>query len=144
MNQAIIDRYIKQPSRLPPDLRRQIEREWKGQPVQLYALADLDHTLSLTECWVALGPRHVTIARRDDDLWELQSFDRSRIEAIQDAPDTGNYYYWRGDTRVRLQAYPEAITDFNRSLELTPQDRPSRVGRGIARLWLGDWIAELS
>jgi len=86
MNQAIIDRYIKQPSRLPPDLRRDIEREWKGQPVQLYALADLDHTLSLTECWVALGARHVAIARRDDDSWELQSFERSRIEAIQDAP----------------------------------------------------------
>jgi tetratricopeptide (TPR) repeat protein len=59
-------------------------------------------------------------------------------QAIQDAPDTGNYYYWRGDTRIRLQDYANALTDFDRSIALMPQDRPSRVGRGIARLWLGD------
>src|ERR1043165_3450824 len=86
MNQAIIDRYIKQPSRLPPDLRQRIEREWKGQPVQLYALGDLHHTLSLTECWGALGARHVAIAGREDDAREVQSFERTRIEAIHDAP----------------------------------------------------------
>ena len=58
--------------------------------------------------------------------------------AIQDAPQTGNYYYWRGDTRVRLDQYDAAVSDFTRSLELMPQDRASRVGRGVARLWLGD------
>jgi tetratricopeptide (TPR) repeat protein len=57
-------------------------------------------------------------------------------QAIQQAPDTGNYYYWRGDTRIRMEAYADAMTDFNKSLELMPQDRPSRVGRGIAELWL--------
>jgi regulator of sirC expression with transglutaminase-like and TPR domain len=28
------------------------------------------------------------------------------------------------------------MTDFNTSIQLMPQDRPSRVGRGIAELWL--------
>jgi tetratricopeptide (TPR) repeat protein len=74
---------------------------------------------------------------------DFASADQALSQAIQDAPDTGNYYYWRGDTRIRLQEYPEAITDFNRSLELMPQDRPSRVGRGIARLWLGDSSAAI-
>jgi tetratricopeptide (TPR) repeat protein len=57
-------------------------------------------------------------------------------QAIAESPDTGNYYYWRGDTRVRLRDYSDAMTDFNKSLELMPKDRPSRVGRGIAELWL--------
>ncbi|HEY1293675.1 MAG TPA: tetratricopeptide repeat protein [Chloroflexota bacterium] len=57
-------------------------------------------------------------------------------QAIQEAPDTGNYYYWRGDTRIRLQEYADAITDFNKSLDLMPKDRPSQVGRGIAELWV--------
>lgn len=59
-------------------------------------------------------------------------------QAIQASPDTGNYYYWRGDTRIRMQNYADAKTDFDRSIELMPQDRPSHVGRGIAELWLND------
>jgi tetratricopeptide (TPR) repeat protein len=59
-------------------------------------------------------------------------------QAIQESPDTGNYYYWRGDTRIRMQDYANAMTDFDRSIELMPQDRPSRVGRGIAELWLNN------
>jgi ATP-binding cassette subfamily B protein len=87
MNQAIIDRYIKQPARLPADLRAQIERAWGGQPVQLYALADLDHTLTLTEAWVALGARHVAVARRDAvDGWDVQSVERARIQSVRDTP----------------------------------------------------------
>jgi predicted negative regulator of RcsB-dependent stress response len=62
--------------------------------------------------------------------------DLQLTQAIQESPDTGNYYYWRGDTRIRMQDYANAITDFNKSIELMPKDRPSRVGRGIAELWL--------
>jgi len=59
-------------------------------------------------------------------------------QAITDAPDTGNYYYWRGDTRVRLSEYDGAVADFSKSLELAPNDRASRVARGVAWLWSGD------
>src|SRR5207244_7335201 len=58
--------------------------------------------------------------------------------AIQASPDTGNYYYWRGDTRIYLNQYDAAIEDFTRSITLMPEDRASRVGRGIALLWKGD------
>jgi tetratricopeptide (TPR) repeat protein len=57
--------------------------------------------------------------------------------AIQESPQTGNYFYWRGDTRVRLQDYQDAESDFSQAITLMPKDRASRVGRGIARLWLG-------
>jgi tetratricopeptide (TPR) repeat protein len=74
-------------------------------------------------------------ARLDSDF---SLADQELTQAIQESPQTGNYYYWRGDTRIRLEDYANAVTDFDRSIELMPQDRPSRVGRGIAHLWLGD------
>lgn len=64
LDDQIIARYTDQPLRLPTELRRQIERAWHGAPVQLYALADLDQGLRLTEAWLALGPRHVALGRR--------------------------------------------------------------------------------
>src|SRR5688572_23574256 len=86
-DQEIISRYIGQPARLPAELRARIEREWGNQPVQLYALADLDHGLRLHESWVALGPRHVALARpASDGAWHVHSVERTRIHAVQEAP----------------------------------------------------------
>jgi ATP-binding cassette subfamily B protein len=86
-DQEIISRYIGQPARLPAELRARIEREWGNQPVQLYALADLDHGLRLHESWVALGPRHIALARpAADGGWQVHSVERTRIRAVQEAP----------------------------------------------------------
>jgi ATP-binding cassette subfamily B protein len=86
MNQEIISRYIRQPSRLPVELRTRIEREWGGRPVQLYALADLDHTLRLSEAWLVLGPRHIALARELDGVWDLVAIERARITAVRESP----------------------------------------------------------
>src|SRR5258706_11510793 len=90
LDDQIIGRYLDQPLRLPAELRRQIEVAWDGAPVQLYALGDLDHTLRLAQSWVALGPRHVAVARRALDqtsgAWEVHSVERARIEAVREAP----------------------------------------------------------
>src|SRR6185295_131462 len=87
MNQEIITRYIGQPARLPSELRARIEREWRGRPVQLYALSDLDQALQLSESWIALGPSHVTFARAlPSGEWELTSIERSRIQAVRESP----------------------------------------------------------
>jgi tetratricopeptide (TPR) repeat protein len=78
---------------------------------------------------------------------DFNSAEQDLSEAIQTSPETANYYYWRGDTRVRLNDFNGALSDFDRSLQLMPQDRPSYVGRGIAELWLGQpelAIADLS
>jgi tetratricopeptide (TPR) repeat protein len=69
---------------------------------------------------------------------DLAAAEQDLTAAIAAAPDTGNYYYWRGDTRVRLQRFDDAIADFSKSIELLPNDRASRVGRGVAELWSGD------
>jgi tetratricopeptide (TPR) repeat protein len=79
-------------------------------------------------------------ARLGDDF---VTADQQLTVAIRDAPETGNYYYWRADTRVRLNNFEDAVADFNHSIEFMPQDRPSRVGRGIARLWLGQHQAAI-
>src|SRR5216110_1609341 len=92
LDHHIIERYTAQPTRLPPELRRKIEHAWKGrgggggEPVQLYALADLDPSLKLTETWLALGPRHIAVAKRDSEGWDVQSVERRRIEAVREAP----------------------------------------------------------
>src|SRR5881296_1851539 len=86
LDDQIIARYTAQPPRLPLELRREIERAWQGAPVQLYALADLDQSLRLTEAWVVLGPRHVALGRRAGDGWEIRSVERGRIEAVREAP----------------------------------------------------------
>jgi ATP-binding cassette subfamily B protein len=87
LDDQIIARYTDQPQRLPAELRRQIEAGWDGAPVQLYALADLDHTLRLAESWVALGPADVAVARRAaDGRWEVHGFPRARIQAVREAP----------------------------------------------------------
>jgi len=87
MNQEIISRYIGQPASLPSDLRAALQRAWNGQPVQLYALADLDHTLKLQQQWLALGATHVAVARAaPDGAWEIESIERSRIRAVRDVP----------------------------------------------------------
>ena len=88
LDDQIVARYTDQPPRLPAELRRQIENAWHGAPVQLYALADLDHSLRLTESWVALGPGHIAVARRPAGAggWEVLTVERARIEAVREAP----------------------------------------------------------
>jgi ATP-binding cassette subfamily B protein len=86
-DQEIISRYIGQPARLPSELRARIERDWGGEPVQLYALADLDHALKLKESWLALGPRHVALVRHTGHgAWDVLSVERARIRSIKEAP----------------------------------------------------------
>src|SRR5688572_5839397 len=87
MDQEIISRYLGQPSELPPAVRARIEAAFGGEPVQLYGLVDLDHRLQLKESWLALGPRHVALARSDaEGAWDVHAVERRRIRAVQDAP----------------------------------------------------------
>lgn len=64
--------------------------------------------------------------------------------AIEASPDTGNLYYWRADTLVRLGRYDEAIEDYTKALELMPEHRASMLGRGVARLWKEQWESSWS
>jgi len=87
MDQQIISRYLEQPAELPAAVRSRIEESFGGEPVQLYGLADLDHSLQLKESWLALGPRHVALARPDaKGSWNVRAVERSDIRAVQDAP----------------------------------------------------------
>ena len=86
-DQEIISRYLGQPATLPGELRARIVREWGNEPVQLYALADLDAGLRLGESWLVLGPRHVALATRvTDGVWDIDSIERSVIGAVDESP----------------------------------------------------------
>jgi ATP-binding cassette subfamily B protein len=87
MDQEIITRYIGQPARLPRELRARIEHACSGSSVQLYALADLDHTLRLGESWLALTAAHVALARRDErGEWRVRAINRGQIQGLQETP----------------------------------------------------------
>src|SRR2546429_640733 len=64
----VIARYTGQPLQLPPELRREIEAHWHGAPVQLYALADLDHAASVArpirDAQALVAGRQVAVIRR--------------------------------------------------------------------------------
>ncbi|MEX2381693.1 MAG: ABC transporter transmembrane domain-containing protein, partial [Opitutales bacterium] len=62
-NREIVRRYTGQAVVLPREIRKQIEEAWGGEPLQLYALSDIDSTMQLTEDWVALGPKKVAVYR---------------------------------------------------------------------------------
>jgi ATP-binding cassette subfamily B protein len=87
MDHEIITRYIHQPAHLPRELRARIETACGGEPVQLYALADLDHALRLSEAWLTLGPTHVALARRDaTGTWLIETIDRRRVCGLLETP----------------------------------------------------------
>ncbi|HET9514933.1 MAG TPA: ABC transporter ATP-binding protein [Gemmatimonadales bacterium] len=87
LDQAIISRYARQPSRLPEGARSAIESAWDGEPVQLYALADLDSAHRLTQSWVALGATRLALTREiAPDVWEVEHWLRSRLVAVHESP----------------------------------------------------------
>ncbi len=86
VDRRIIERYTDQPVRMPSSVRAAIEGAWGGRPVQLYALTDLDAGMRLAEVWLALGPEHVAVARERDGVCQVDSLERSRIEAIRETP----------------------------------------------------------
>jgi ATP-binding cassette subfamily B protein len=87
-NVGIISRFTDQPAAMPAELRDKIEARWNGEPVQLYALADLDASLRLSHTWVALGPKHLAIARDGKDAIQsgIDLIDRSCVKAIKEVP----------------------------------------------------------
>jgi ATP-binding cassette subfamily B protein len=84
-DRELLERSTNQPASLPARLRERIERSWQGLPVQLYALVDLDDSLSLVSSWVVLGPTHVAVATpsRVGGAPEIRSFARSEIHGVK-------------------------------------------------------------
>ena len=86
MDRQIIERYTDQPVRMPVEVRSAIEGAWGGRPVLLYAMADLDAGMRLSEAWLALGEGALALARERDGEWVVTSIARSRITALRETP----------------------------------------------------------
>jgi ATP-binding cassette subfamily B protein len=87
-NSDLIARYTTQPETLPASLRSMIERQIDGQPVQLYALADLNQSMQLSEIWVVLSPDYLVVAESTDDRdhYELEIITRDSIGTVYELP----------------------------------------------------------
>ena len=84
----IVRRYTDQPAHMPRELRHAIEARFGGEPVQLYALADLDAGLRLARTWLALGPEQLAVVRQPqaDGPPEVSSFERARVREVRHTP----------------------------------------------------------
>ena len=92
VDQEVITRYIGQPSRLPAELRAQVERECGSAPA-LYALVDLDERLQLSEQWLILGASTLAIARPQatghrpqEQTWDVHTIARASVRAVRMSP----------------------------------------------------------
>jgi ATP-binding cassette subfamily B protein len=81
---AVVEAYTDQPARLPDALRAALEREWKGERVLLYALADLDPELCLAQSWLALGEHNVALLRElPEGPVEVESHPRRAVREVR-------------------------------------------------------------
>jgi hypothetical protein len=130
IDREIIGRYIGQPGQLPPALREQIEREWGNEPVQLYAMSDLDAGLRLVESWVALGPRRLAIARAHNGSWDVRSIDRLDIQAVHESPGLSA-------NTLMLSGAPDepplAVARYTQRQRWRVREHPVRARRGDKR-----------
>lgn len=86
IEREMIGRYTDQPSTLPEPLRRAIEQAWQGDPIQIYALADLDETLQLTQVWLAVGENEFAVATLINGEPSVQTHSRDIITGIREKP----------------------------------------------------------
>jgi ATP-binding cassette subfamily B protein len=84
----IVRRYTDQPTGLSLGLRHAVEAAWGGEPIQLYALADLDASMRLCEAWLCLGPSRVAVVEPGvaGASPEILSFERSRVCEVRQTP----------------------------------------------------------
>jgi len=88
INAEMVERYTNQPSVIPLSVRKCIETKCDNQLIQLYALADLNASMQLSQNWVALTEHYVAIATADDnhDGISVQKIARASIESLDDQP----------------------------------------------------------
>jgi ATP-binding cassette subfamily B protein len=60
-DEQLIERYLGQPSGLPARVRAQVEPLLGGEPIELYAMCDLDEQHGFVERWVVLAPSHLIV-----------------------------------------------------------------------------------
>jgi len=86
-SRAYLQRYTDQPDTIPESIRQHVERLWEGEPIQLYALVDLDLKLRLTTNWLVLGPTKVAFVEASDpEAPVVTSVPRSRVKRVQEQP----------------------------------------------------------
>jgi len=106
------------------------------------ALADYDQAVAAAPK-LAQAYLHRAIGRREAGDLTHAVDDLSQAIALG-ADDQAAAYYLRGDLRARLKDYRAAITDYDQAIALDKEFGHAYVGRGNARLELGDQAGALA
>ncbi|MDA9030143.1 tetratricopeptide repeat protein, partial [Flavobacteriaceae bacterium] len=59
-------------------------------------------------------------------------------KAIELNPNYADAYYNRGESKISLKDYKEAINDFNKVIELDPLSADAYYNRGISKYYTND------
>lgn len=94
LNQRLIESYAGQPSILPESIRNELESLWGGQPLQLYALSDLDPEHQFVEQWVLLGTADLLILGENGSARSILRIPRADILEIRESQDLSGFR-WR-------------------------------------------------
>ena len=84
LNKAIIEQYTDQPAELPESIRRELEGMWQGDPVQLYALSDLNPSLEPAKTWVILSANELALVSGENGKQQLERIPREQIKEIRE------------------------------------------------------------
>jgi tetratricopeptide (TPR) repeat protein len=106
------------------------------------ALADYDQAVALAPK-LAEAYLHRAIGRREAGDLAHAIEDVSQAIALG-ADDQAGAYYLRADLRVRLKDHGAAITDYDQAIALDKEFGHAYVGRGNARLEVGDEVGALA
>ncbi|MGF1484270.1 MAG: ABC transporter ATP-binding protein [Opitutales bacterium] len=101
-NRSLLRRYTDQPEALPRALRQRMEQAASDQPVQIYALGDLNAQMQQHATWVGLTPDYVVLARAPDaepslnggsvplevaaEAFEIRTIERTRVKDLREEP----------------------------------------------------------
>jgi ATP-binding cassette subfamily B protein len=83
-NHLILDSYTNQPSSLPSEVRDLMESPAGGEPIQLYAFADLGIGMQPGNMWVGISPTYFVVYNGAKDK-QVQFIERKRIKKIKES-----------------------------------------------------------
>ncbi len=85
-NLNLVKAYTDQPETLPPSVYSALEEVWgRSVSVQLYALADLNPQLQLSQTWICLGPTHLALVKmkpKGNEIDQVSQFPREQIKGV--------------------------------------------------------------
>lgn len=83
-NGEMIQKYLKQPSELPSELRQEAEERWGRGSILAFAYVDLDSRFQLFASWLLLTDNLLVLVSRESGQWKWKEIERSKVTEIKE------------------------------------------------------------